>query len=417
MVRIKSLIEKLHIVSVLEYVLVTLILLYSSMWSVFTKAESNTFIRLAYPVLFVLLLLRVRVLTAPRIRRLLLLVAALAAFLLFTRYNVVRYGLYFVGPLLLLTVYMGAKDERGEGTDLFYKLSDVVFALTAFSLVCYIFGTCLGILPGETTVSYHFANADRVCPTYFHLYYAAQPVVFFGQRLVRNCGIFAEAPGFAVFLIFGLSTEVFLRPKVRIPRCIVYCLAAATTFSTKALMLVILILGLKYVVHPSRSPLWFRIKSIALPFVAMAAIAAAAVLLVDKVGTTSFRIRVDDVLASLRVFGDKPLFGAGYYNDDAIIAQFQFSRPNNGLSMGLAVLLAQGGLFLTAVYILPMIACLRRFAKRDRWPVAAFFITYLGLLFVSNIPFSFFTLFLLAFAMEAGQNPATSISSLQGEER
>ena len=401
-IRLRRPTPQLNIVAVLEYVLMALILLYNSMWCQFVSAQSNTFMRLAYPVLILLLLLRLRVIPIRRFNRLVILLALLALYLAGTRFNTVRYLLYYVGPLMLLLLYLGVKDNQGEPFDLLFKLDDIVCVLTVISLVCFVFGTCLDVLPGARTVEYYFANQDRSCTTYFHLYYAAQTMLMFGRDFVRNCGIFAEAPGFAIYLIIAFAVEMFLRDKPRLWRCIAICLAALTTFSTKAILLVLLVIGLKFLISPNKSVVMFRFKVVVLPVVAVVLLAAAFILLKDKMNTDSFFIRLDDLFASAKAFRTSPLIGTGYYNDQSIIDQFNYSRPNEGLSMGLAVLLAQGGLFMMALYLVPMVWCILRFPKEQRLRMLAFFISYLGLLFVTNMPFSFLALFLLAFSFEAG---------------
>ena len=401
-IRLRRPAGQLNIVAVLEYVLMALILLYNSMWCQFVEAQSNAFIRLAYPVLLLLLVLRLRVIPLRQFNRLVILLALLAVYLVGTRFNTARYLLYYVGPLALLLLYLGVKDQRGEPFDLLYKLGDIVCVLTVISLICYVFGTCLGVLPGGRIVEYYFANQDRSCTTYFHLYYAAQTMLMFGRDFVRNCGIFAEAPGFAIYLIVALATETFLRDKPRVWRCAVFCLAGLTTFSTKAILLVLMVLGLKFLISPNKSVVMFRIKAVVLPAVAVVLFAAAFILLKDKMNTDSFFIRLDDLFASAKAFRTSPLFGTGYYNDQSIIDRFNYARPNEGLSMGLAVLLAQGGLFMMALYLVPMVWCILRFPKEQRLRMLAFFVSYLGLLFVTNIPFSFLALFLLAFSFEAG---------------
>ena len=399
---------KSNMVTGLEYLLMGLVVGYTSMWSQFADIKSNLFLRLAYPVLVLLIALRVRRLTGDRLRRLLLLAGVLAVYLLGSRYNPIRYGLYLVGPLLLLTLYWGEKQRDGKPFDLLYKLGDLVVVLAAISLFCFVFGTTLNILPGQT-VSYFFANRLQSCTTYFHLYYAAQTMPMFGQVFVRNCGVFPEAPGFAMFLTVALSTEVFLRDKPRPWRCGILVAAALTTFSTKAILLSLLVFALKLVITTPKSLRLRQVKRVAVPLTAAVCGVAAAVLLLDKMNTSSFYIRADDLLASWKTFLSAPAFGAGYYNDEAIIARFAYPRNNNGLSMGLAVLLAQGGVYLTAVYLVPMGLCIRRFAARRR-AMAAFFLVYIGLLFVSNMPFSFLAILLLAFSLEAGQTPVSEPS-------
>lgn len=399
-VRLKGFPKQVNILTLLEYLLMLLVLLYSSMWTLFVPAKSNEFLRFAYPLLAGMIVLRLRAIRAPRMQRLILIAVLLAVFLLFTRYNVVRYALYYVVPLLLLMLYIGLCDEKGAAFGLLYKLTDIVVVLAAVSLFCYVFGTCLGILPGARETTYFWASETRTCTTYFHLYYEAQTVDIFGLHLVRNCGIFTEAPGFAVFLITALATEVFLRQKLRVWRIILLCAAVLTTYSTKAILLAVVVFGLQYLITTPRTILWRRFKMVVIPVVCVAVAAVAVILLWDKMNTDSFYIRLDDLFASLKAWRTSPLFGTGYYNDDSVIAQFAYPRPNNGLSMGLPVLLAQGGLYLVLLYLGTAIACTLRLRDHARRQMASFFVAYFALMFVSNIPFSFLAMLLLAFSLE-----------------
>ncbi len=399
-VRLKGFPKQVNILTPLEYLLMLLVLLYSSMWTLFVPAKSNEFLRLAYPLLTGMIALRLRAIRAPRMQRLILVTVLLTVFLLFTRYNIVRYALYYVAPLLLLMLYLGLCDEKGAALGLLYKLADIVVVLAAVSLFCYVFGTCLGILPGARETTYFWASETRTCTTYFHLYYEAQSADIFGLHLVRNCGIFTEAPGFAVFLITALATEIFLRQKPRVWRLILLCATVVTTYSTKALLLAVAVFGLQYLITTPRATLWRRFKLVVVPVVCVAVAAIAVVLLKDKMNTDSFYIRLDDLFASLKAWRTSPLFGTGYYNDDSIIAQFAYARPNNGLSMGLPVLLAQGGLYLVALYLSTAVGCTLRLHGYARRQIASFFVVYFALMFVSNIPFSFLAMLLLAFSLE-----------------
>ncbi len=394
------------LVSVLEYVLMLFVMLYSSMWALFTSANCNTFFRLSYPLLAVMIFLRVRgkAILAPRWRRLVIVSVFLAVYAIVTRYNLVRFGLYYFIPLLLLMLYLGLADDRGACTSLLYKLSDIVTVVSVISLFCFTFGTCLGILPGRSTATYDWAEATRTCGTYFHLYYESQSIVFLGKDLVRNCGLFMEAPGFAVFLVYAAAVEFLLREKLRLWRCAILCVTALTTFSAKAILLVVLIGGLRYMIRQSRTILAHRFKLVVLPVVLVSVALVAVVLIADKMTSASYYIRLDDVQACIKTWLTHPLFGTGYWNDESVTPFFTYEgRYNDGLSMGFAVILAQGGIYLLALYLLPMLGCILRVRGNNRADIAAFFLAYTGLMFITNMPYSYLALFTIAFALEYGQ--------------
>ncbi len=408
--------KSMPLTALLEYVLMFLVLFYSSIWALFTSANCNTALRLAIPLLCLLIVLRLQQQPIPGMRwkRLVLLAVFLTVYLLFTRYNAVRYVLYYLLPLLLLTLYLGLMDERDACMGLLYKLSDIVLVLAVISLVCFTLGTVLGVLPGRQEVTYYWAEKTRTCGTYFHLYYESQKIVFLGREMVRNCGPFTEAPGFAIFLVYATAVETLLRDKLRPVRCTILTLAALTTFSAKAILLVVLAFGLRYVVVERRTIAARRLRMLLLPAVALLMAAAAVVLIGDKMTSHSFYIRMDDLFACVKTWLTAPLFGTGYWNDKSIAPFFTYpDRYDDGLSMGFALLLAEGGLYLLLFYILCAVFCLRRFRGESRRRMIAFFITYAGLLFITNMPYSFLAMFLLALSLEVQRHKPLSHTAAQ----
>ena len=404
-VRVGHLPSKVNILTVLEYLLMFLVLFYTATWCLFTSANCNTAIRLALPVLVALIFLRAGVIKGAHWQRALLLAVFLAIYLVATRYNGVRFVLYYAIPLVLLVLYVGLKERQEGCLDLFYKLADIVTVLTVISLFCYLFGTLLNVLPGESTATYSWGGTVRTCPTYYHLFYEAQKIDFFGFKLVRNCGVFPEAPGFAIYLVFATATEVLLRDKPRLWRCAVYALATITTYSAKAIVLVAAVFALKYMFTPSKGWLSRRLKVILIPAAILGVGAVTAVLLWDKMQSVSGGMRLDDVLACYKTWLTSPVFGTGYWNDDSVIPFFTYAeRYNDGLSMGMMVVLAQGGLYLLTLYLVPAVRMLCRAEKRHRWMLGSFTLMMFGLLFTSNIAYNFLTLLLLAVYMEYGRH-------------
>lgn len=382
------------LVEMLEYLLMLLVVFYSSTWCLYTSANCNTALRFGVPLLGLLILLRWEHVPGRPWRWLVGLAVYLAVYLVATRYNGVRFVLYYATPLLLLTGYAVLTQREQGGVVLLHKLGDILTALTALSLFFYLFGTVLGWVP-PTDVTTFYWSGWRTCPTYFHLYYEAQQITFFGWDLPRNCGVFPEAPGFAVFLVTATAVEVFLRERPRLWRCVLFAVATVTTVSVKALLLTAAVFVLRYLLWP---PQWLdrRRRMWLLPTVGTVLLTAAGMLLWDKLTSVSGVMRLDDVAACLRAFATAPLFGTGYWNDASIVPFFSYPhRYNDGLSMGAAVVLAQGGLYLSLLYwIPPLIGVLCPGPDRRGW--VAFVLIYAALLMSGNIAYHFLTLLFLA---------------------
>lgn len=389
----------LRLSAVGDYLLTGLTVFYSSVWSLYTSANSNTALRLALPLLVVLILWRCDRIPVRLWQRVAAVGVYLAVYLLATRYNGVRFVLYYAIPLLLLMLYVGWMGNRC--VTLLYKLSDWVVLLTALSLFFFCFGTVLGWLPAQTA-TFYWGEDWRTCPTYFHLYYEAQRISFFGIDLPRNCGVFPEAPGFAAFLAVATAVEVLLRPRPRWGRCAVLAAATVTTFSAKALILAAAIFFLRYVLWAPRDWFFYRARVVVLPILGVGFGALAAILLWDKLNTVSGGMRLDDVSACLKVFRTAPIFGTGYWNDESIVPYFAYAqRYNNGLSMGAAVLLAQGGVYLSALYWWAPLRAARRGRPRQGWAAVA--LIYIALLLTGNMVYHFLTLLLMAVFSAVGR--------------
>lgn len=380
-----------------------LVVFYAAVWCLYTSANCNTALRYGIPLLGALVALRWRYISDTLWRRIGWMAVYLAVYLLATRYNGIRFVLYYATPLLLLLLYTGVRGDGGVG--LLHKLSDIVAVLTALSLFFYLFGTVLHWIPKTDLAAFYWGGGWRTCPTYFHLYYEAQQITFFGWNLPRNCGVFPEAPGFAVFLVIATAAEVLLRDRPRLWRCVLFAVATVTTVSVKAFLLMAAVFTLRYVLWP---PSWLsrRLRMWLFPLLGVGMTVAASVLLWDKLTSVSGFMRLDDVAACLKAFSTSPLFGTGYWNDASIIPFFSYpDRYNNGLSMGAAVILAQGGLYLSTLYWWPSVSCVwRNHSNRRRW--VAFSLIYAGLLFSGNITYHFLTLLLIAVFLSAGRREA-----------
>lgn len=382
-----------------EYLLMWLVVFYSATWCLYTSANCNTALRLALPLLMVLILCRFRRIPVGLWQRVASVAVYLAIYLLVTRYNSVRFVLYYALPLLLLMLYVGL---MGDGAALLHKLADVVAVLTALSLFFFLFGTVLRWIPPSATTTFYWGESFRTCPTYFHLYYEPQRIQFFGRDLPRNCGVFPEAPGFAGFLVVAVATEVLLRRRPRVWRCVLFVTAALTTLSAKALILTAAVFFLRYLLWPPKGWLSRRGRVVVLPCLCVGLLAAAGALLWDKLRTVSGGMRLDDVIACFKAFRTAPFFGMGYWNDDAIVPYFAYpDRYNNGLSMGVAVVLAQGGLYLSTLYWRPALGCVRRARPRQGW--LSMVLIYTGLLLTGNIAYHFLTLLLVAVFSAVGR--------------
>lgn len=281
------------------------------------------------------------------------------------------------------------------------KYARLVYYFAAISVVLYFLGSILHILPA-LSAKYHWVGTTLKAKNYMHLMYECQNVDFFGTTFVRNCGIFCEAPSYAVPLLMALAYELFYNGKMNLKRIIVLLLTMITTYSTKALVIACVAVLLKVILFSlgrgsnlSKSQRTVKnLVKLTMPVVFVGLVVVAAMILNQKLDSASFADRMDNIQASLKAFFHSPLVGVGLGNERAITRYCRYITKWQGLSMGATTLLAEGGLLLTYVYLLCFAHAVK--AKPNHLETFCFGFVFLLVLFSSNIPYFLFTVILIA---------------------
>ncbi|SER57803.1 hypothetical protein [Streptococcus gallolyticus] len=326
----------------------------------------------------------------------------LIIYILISGYNISyffnAFGVVFV-VLIVYTYTMMRYHLIGDLAKAFVNIWIIIAIITSF---LWLFGSIFHIIP-LTTSTYDWS--DRFLNTYtFHNIYYENPVqntTLFGKVIARNTGIYAEAPGFSNYFLYALALEMafFKHEKGYKLKLFVLFVTSLTTLSTKTIIFLVLIFIINYLfsVKNNKSVFTKLIRifiSIILPLVGLFILI---VTLQTKSNTGSFSIRIDDVISEVKTWKDYPIFGSGIGNTEPIINHFSVKRDNNALSMGLTLLLAQGGIWLTSLYISPLILILikseKRFFKKS---IFLFGLAVLINLVISNIILSSSFLIILA---------------------
>lgn len=312
---------------------------------------------------------------------------------------------YLVKHVLIFTIfflYCCTLIQNGKVGEFAKAFVNVVSVVACVSLFFWLFGSVLGIVPGSPT-PYNWAAAIRTSVNYFWLYFEnrIQATEILGQTVIRNTGIYAEAPGFSGYLIIALAIALPAEnEEYPLKQKVLLVVTMLTTLSTKGLIAVMILIALVYMfTHPVKSPSKFIEKLIFVVVLVMAASIGTFLLLKDKSTTGSYLIRMDDVRAAISTWKNHVMFGTGYNDSEEIIQNFTVSRSNNGLSMGLTLLLAQGGIYMVSFYALSFIAALRtsRHVNREMFMrVLIFGIMIVFNLLISSSQYSAATIFIIA---------------------
>jgi len=396
------------IFEMLEYLLVLLMVLdVHFMWTRSKNLSENGIIFGSIVILVFLIIPKMRAKISRRVlARINIVMAYSLIFILLNQYKVLVFMSKYLIPLVLFALYQ-AIDCKDEGRfRLWHKLSTVIVIIAAISLFFYFFGTTLGIIKPSGIVTFNWGG-ERACYTYYDVYYEAQTIFFLGKELIRNCGIFTESPMYSFVLSTALIIELFMYNCVNRKRAMLLILAILTTFSTTGMIVIFLAILIRLFLYMSesrekRSLLLLFPKF--LFFVVLFGISLYVIPYLLQVkqteGYISYNTRYDDFIACLNTWKDNFLVGSGFGNFDIIQQNMSAFRSNNlGLSTGIGVLVAQGGLMLLMQMLIILASYFYTCLKKNNNNECAIVIIFMFLYTLTNVPYKLIIIYLMAFAL------------------
>ena len=301
----------------------------------------------------------------------------------------------FAWVLLLLTVYCLFCYEGGAWQVLL-KYRTLLCGVAVYSLVMWLFCSVLKVFPpsGEEWTSWTDASIGYApIQSWAGIYFAPQGI--------RNTSIFTEGPMAALQYSLALLIEAFLVEKPKIPVLAILAVALCTTMTTTG-YLVLLYIALCYLLKWLYRRGWLQTRAgkISLISITVVGVIAAAVILARKLDTVSGSIRFDDMQAGWRAFLDAPIFGNGCNNLPAIQQYMsEWRRFNIGYSSGLLWVLSDGGLWLGAVYLCPVVMAVVQGIRRRAPGVVAFALCLVGIFLISVFQYSYLLSLLSVFLL------------------
>ena len=112
-----------------------------------------------------------------------------------------------------------------------------------------------------------------------------------------------------------------------------------TTFSTTAIIAVLLFEGLDLIMRKNSNRLLNSVKPLLLPFAFAIMMGIISFIIMDKTTTGSYNVRTDHLVGCLNLFIKSFPWGVGFGNRDLIIEQLRYQQ---GLSVGLPYFIAMG---------------------------------------------------------------------------
>mgnify|MGYP000009748346 FL=1 len=274
--------------------------------------------------------------------------AFFAIYLLFTGIAVMPCISQMVLPFALLFMICAQEGSKLFLEKFFDKYSQIMSLIAIVSLVFYFLGTLGGMLP-KSEIQYYNNRWTYSCYSYFNIYFE-NPL----QNLSyapRNVGVFMEAPGFAIALIYALFWNLVKEKKNKFI-IVILLVTMVTTLSTTAIVVGGLLISLDYYFNAKNRSIKIALRAFTPLLVVLA---AWMIYLIMKAKMTtgnygSVLIRLDDIGAAWKSFLQAPIFGVGFYNLEAIYSNFTYTTLKGNPTFGFLNILAYGGVYLGLYY-------------------------------------------------------------------
>ena len=326
-----------------------------------------------------------------------LIICYLLVFIFFSQINPFKYFSNLCMPLTASLLIVFVYYQHGKGNLLLASYANIVLIVAGVSLFFYFFGSILGLRIGAIDTNYYWADTPHFTTSYCYLYFhqPLQDQIYLGHHVIRNTGIFTEAPGYTLFLLDGLIIELFVKSPRPSGGCLSWYLL--TTLSATAILLgalAVLLSFLQYLQAQGKLNL-----KIVIPVFLLLLVLGVIVIRIRKSGGSSYSVRVDDLRIGLTLWSQNPVLGVGFGNEGALIKMFAFHRANNGLSMGLTTLMATGGLYLALYFLVPFFTTLFAPSRRYLLPISILLLLEIIISNISTNPVYLMAMALLWYAV------------------
>lgn len=292
--------------------------------------------------------------------------------------------------------------------DVMQRCSEILCFVAIVSLFFWLFGSILHVVNPSQELTIYVSDVPRVKQSYFFLQYEMQKEEILGASGIwRNTGFFYEGPKYVLLLSLMLAYELFIARSTSFKRCIIFSITALSTMSMTGVYAIgliwILYLFVRYPAGSNRG-LFFRALLVLVLFGIGTQVAAYfESTFTLKASTASYSTRMDNYQAGFAAWLEKPILGSGYLNMTNVIAHYSSFRLNDiGYSNSIFRVLAQGGIYLAFVYVVPMLKTIYEAIITHNSKKIGFLLIFLYYFITTSFPYNYicFMVLLILFFCE-----------------
>lgn len=286
------------------------------------------------------------------------------------------------------------------------RCSKILSLIALISLFFWLFGSIMHVFNPSQKLTIYVSDVPRIKQSYFFIQYEMQKEEVLGASGIwRNTGFFYEGPKYVLLLSIMLAYELFMARRTSFKRCIVFSITALSTMSMTGVYAIgfIWILYL-FVKFPAGSNRGFALRAVIV--LALFGVGTQVASYFEntftlKAATASYSTRMDNYQAGFAAWLERPVLGSGYLNMTDVIAHYSsFRLKDIGYSNSVFRVLAQGGIYLAFMYIVPMIKTIQEAITTQNRKKFGFLLIFLYYFITTSFPYNYIcymSLFVLFF--------------------
>lgn len=301
--------------------------------------------------------------------------------------------IYYVLMLLLFCIYFSMYGKPAI-MGMCKKFVQIVLILSVISLFFWVTADVFKILKPTNAVYIDFGsynNEPRQISSYFNLHFDTQKMGIAGFILIRNSGIFCEAPMYAIILLITFMFQLLV-DEIEFSKRNFYILLVTiiSTVTTTGIICTSLMLFLAFMYKDFEVKILKQIKYILLPVLLLIICMFFFNIIEDKSTTKSYLNRTMDYRNAFEVFKEYPLFGKGINHDHAYEDEY---LKGYGYSNSVSKILTDGGIYLLVFYIVALNQFVRygmRIKDRNILIMACICVVFFALIIIVHNALSIF---------------------------
>lgn len=312
-------------------------------------------------------------------------------------------ALKYILVLLIITLVIRTCYEK-RNIRLFSIYVNIITIIAAVSLFFWIFGSLLNIIhpSGSVLSTWTGQNDVKSVPSFWGIYFQPQMTLFTGWNIgnfARNSAIYVESPIASLNFCLALGANLFLEKKSSKIKNVILILAILSTTSAMGFLILLLCLIGKVLLSKNKMQIISFLKIFTIPFLMIIAILLGVIIFNQKMSVNSGFLRLDDFLAGFKAWLVHPIFGSGIENAQLIFENMSLSRitaSQLGISNSIAIILAEGGLYIGVMYIFCFVMSTIIFLKDKNYNYLLFCLIFFIVFCNNAIPFTYLTFLILA---------------------